>query len=87
MEEKEFFYFSIHKDMHTIVTKGNSYYPFYKSNMPMELNEHDPVLIDCSEKLNVGIDELINLLCIFYKLFPNQPERLSEKTSKEDATV
>jgi hypothetical protein len=51
------------------------------------LDRNDPVLWEVSRRIDVSIDDVVKLLCAFYKFVPRQPERLSEKTSKEDAIV
>lgn len=51
------------------------------------LNEADPMLNDICAALDIEIKDLIKTLSVFNLFFPNQPERLSEKTSKDDAIV
>ena len=65
------------------IRKANKYDDFYQQ-------DDDKKYLMCfmyPEDLIHPVYELSDIKCMFWMPFPNQPERLSEKTSKEDAIV
>lgn len=63
------FYFSVWNDL-LIITNGSKSASIRDAVI---LNKSDPVLNEIAHILGVKIEELVELLCSFYKFFPRKP--------------
>lgn len=79
------FYIQLHS--RGIMFVNNKKISSIASDMKISLDINDRYLNEVANHIDYPVKEIVEILKVFNKIFPYQPERLSEKTPQGDAIV